>query len=98
MPRRASNHVHQASHVGSLRFPRRLRHGRTASNPRSGSEELINFSLLDYKGRYYELRRVDARAVVLFFTGNGCPVARQSIEKLKVAAKTLFRIRASSFG
>lgn len=48
-----------------------------------GSDELINFSLLDYKGRYYELRRVDARAVVLFFTGNGCPVARQSIEKLK---------------
>lgn len=49
----------------------------------SSAEELINFSLLDYKGRYHELRRVDARAVVLFFTGNGCPVARQSIEKLK---------------
>jgi peroxiredoxin len=51
------------------------------------SEELINFSLLDYKGRYYELRRVDARVVVLFFTGNGCPVARQSIEKLKSLRK-----------
>ncbi len=46
-------------------------------------DELINFSMLDYKGRYHELRRLDARAVVLFFTENGCPVARQSIEKLK---------------
>lgn len=43
----------------------------------------MNFSLLDYKGRNHELRRASARAVVLFFTGNGCPVARQSIAKLK---------------
>jgi len=47
----------------------------------------MNFSLLDYKGRSYELRRTDARAVVLFFTGNGCPVARQSIKKLKALRK-----------
>src|ERR1700733_4202162 len=51
------------------------------------SEEVMNFSLLDYKGRNYELRRADARVVVLFFTGNGCPVARQSIEKLKALRK-----------
>src|SRR5665213_13537 len=51
--------------------------------PASSGGEVMNFSLLDYKGRYYELRRADARVVVLFFTGNGCPVARQSIEKLK---------------
>src|SRR5580704_567472 len=50
---------------------------------RPSAEEIMNFSLLDYKGKYYELRRADARAVVLFFTGNGCPVARQSIDKLK---------------
>ncbi len=47
------------------------------------AQEVMNFSLLDYKGRYHELRRTDARIVVLFFTGNGCPVARQSISKLK---------------
>src|SRR5580658_7853075 len=52
-------------------------------SPRSQAEEIMNFSLLDYKGKYHELRRADARVVVLFFTGNGCPVARQSIEKLK---------------
>src|ERR1700761_7113816 len=46
-------------------------------------EELINFSLLDYKGRYHELRRLNSRVLVLFFTENGCPVARQSIEKLR---------------
>jgi peroxiredoxin len=47
----------------------------------------MNFSLLDYKGKYYELRRTDARIVVLFLTGNGCPVARQSIAKLKALRK-----------
>ena len=52
-------------------------------SPQSHAEEIMNFSLLDYKGKYYELRRSDAKVVVLFFTGNGCPVARQSIAKLK---------------
>jgi peroxiredoxin len=52
-------------------------------SPRSHAAEIMNFSLLDYKGKYYELRRTEARVVVLFFTGNGCPVARQSIAKLK---------------
>jgi len=42
-----------------------------------------NFNVLDLHGRNYELRRTQARAVVLFFTGNGCPIARKSIEKLK---------------
>ena len=45
--------------------------------------EVINFSLLDYNGKYYELRRADAKVVVLFFTGNGCPIARQCISKLR---------------
>jgi peroxiredoxin len=57
--------------------------GESTQPQHAASDELINFSLLDYKGKYYELRRADARVVVLFFTGNGCPVARQSIEKLK---------------
>src|SRR5580704_13556335 len=54
---------------------------------RPSAEEIMNFSLLDYKGKSYELRRTDARVVVLFFTGNGCPVARQSIKKLKALRK-----------
>ncbi|MDB6032885.1 MAG: thiol-disulfide isomerase [Verrucomicrobiales bacterium] len=45
--------------------------------------EVINFSLLDYKGKHYELRRTDAKAVVLFFTSFGCPSARQSLSKLR---------------
>lgn len=56
------------------RAPRRV-------EPRAG--EVVNFSLLDYKGKYYELRRADARVVVLFFTSFGCPIARQSIPKLR---------------
>jgi peroxiredoxin len=52
---------------------------RAASVP----DEAPNFALLDVHGRYYELHRTGARAVVLFFTENGCPVARQCIPKLK---------------
>jgi hypothetical protein len=49
----------------------------------AGAGEVKNFSLLDYQGRHYELRRTDARVVVLFFTGADCPIARQSAPKLK---------------
>ena len=45
--------------------------------------EVPNFALLDHKGNYHELHRTQARAIVLFFTGNGCPIARQSIPKLR---------------
>src|SRR5688572_21237368 len=45
--------------------------------------EVPNFLLLDYKGEAYELHRAEGKAVVLFFTGNGCPIARQSISKLR---------------
>src|SRR4051794_29263201 len=44
---------------------------------------MIDFSLLDYRGKYYELKQTEARVVVLFFTGNGCPIARQSISKIR---------------
>lgn len=47
------------------------------------AEDIPNFSLLDYRGKYHELRRAEGRVVVLFVTGNGCPVARQSIQKLR---------------
>jgi peroxiredoxin len=47
------------------------------------SKEVADFALLDFRGRYYHLKQTDAKAVVLFFTGNGCTVARQSIPKLR---------------
>jgi hypothetical protein len=47
------------------------------------ADEVVNFSLLDYRGRYHELHRTDAKAVVLFVAGNGCPIVRQSISKLR---------------
>lgn len=56
---------------------------RLPSRAESKAEETINFSLLDYKGKHYELRRSDARVVVLFFTSFSCPIARQSFPKLK---------------
>src|SRR5712691_11858484 len=51
--------------------------------PSSRPDEGINFSLLDYNGKDYELRRADAKVLVLFFTGNGCPIARQCVSKLR---------------
>jgi peroxiredoxin len=54
---------------------------------KEGKAEVPNFAMLDYKGRIHELRRTDAKAVVLFFTQNGCPVARQSISRLKKLQK-----------
>src|SRR6476619_52388 len=49
----------------------------------SGEGDVLNFSLLDYRGNHYELRRVDARLVVLFFTGADCPIARQNAPTLQ---------------
>ena len=49
----------------------------------AGPKEVPDFAMLDTRGRYYQLRRNDAKVVVIFFTANGCPVARQSISRLK---------------
>jgi len=46
-------------------------------------QDIPNFSLLDYRGKHHELRRTDGKVAVLFFTGNGCPAARQSVQKLR---------------
>ena len=54
----------------------------------AGGNEVMNFALADARGRLYELRRTDAKAVVLFFTASGCPVARQSYAKLRALRKT----------
>src|SRR5205823_7209048 len=50
-------------------------------------EEMPDFALLDYRGKEFRLRRADAKAVVLFFTATGCPVAEQSFERLKALQK-----------
>jgi len=50
---------------------------------RKPGEEVLNFALIDHLGKLHELRRTDARVVVLFFTTNGCATVRQSIWKLK---------------
>jgi hypothetical protein len=46
-------------------------------------EAVVNFSLLDHQGRHHELHRADAKVVVLFIAGNGCPIVRQSISKVR---------------
>ena len=46
-------------------------------------DEVPNFALLDIGGHYHEFHHTAARVIVLFFTENGCPVARQSLHKLK---------------
>ncbi|HMJ89332.1 MAG TPA: redoxin domain-containing protein [Candidatus Acidoferrum sp.] len=51
------------------------------------NRQVLDFALLDTKGRFHELRRTDAKAVVLFFTMNECPIARQSYSKLRELQK-----------
>src|ERR1051325_5020406 len=45
--------------------------------------EVLNFAMIDHRGRLHELRRMPGKAVVLFFTANECPIARQSASKLR---------------
>jgi hypothetical protein len=47
------------------------------------SRSVPNFNLVDLRGKNHQLRRTEAKAVVLFFTGNGCPIARKSVDKIK---------------
>jgi cytochrome oxidase Cu insertion factor (SCO1/SenC/PrrC family) len=53
------------------------------AEPSALSGEVLNFAMLDHQGRLHELRRMNGKAVVLFFTANECPVARQSASKLR---------------
>lgn len=46
-------------------------------------DEVSNFALLDQRGRMQELHRLPGEVVVLFFTANECPVARQCAPKLR---------------
>ena len=53
-------------------------------SPMQPAEVVPDFSLLDHQGRMRTLsRQTDAKAVALFVQGNGCPIVRQSVEKLK---------------
>ena len=47
------------------------------------AKEVSDFALLDFRGKFYQLRRSDAKVVVLFSTANECPIARQSIKRLR---------------
>jgi peroxiredoxin len=52
--------------------------------PRPAAPEAVpNFSLFDYRGQYHELHRANSKVVVLFIAGNGCPIVRQSISKIR---------------
>lgn len=57
--------------------------GAPSSQAAAWPDEVPNFAMLDIRGRYFEFHRTAARVLVLFFTENGCPVARQSLPKLK---------------
>ena len=61
--------------IGVLTLPAPLR----AEEPK----EVMNFALIDHHGDLRELRRSGGKAVVLFFTANGCPVARQNASKVR---------------
>lgn len=51
--------------------------------PSQAAREIPNFALLDLRGQNHEFQRAGGRAVVLFFTGVGCPIARKSAPKLQ---------------
>jgi hypothetical protein len=61
--------------------------GVTAQQPAADVAEVPNFALLDHHGRYRELHQADGKSIILFFTGNGCPIARQSVPKLRAIEK-----------
>src|SRR5438046_2208692 len=56
--------------------------------PSSAAGEVPNFAMIDQHGCLHELRRMGGKAVVLFFTANDCPVARQSARKIKALRET----------
>lgn len=51
--------------------------------PAFAAPEAPDFNLIDLNGHNHQLQRFEGQAVVLFFTGTGCPIARKSIPKLK---------------
>ena len=52
------------------------------------AREVPNFNLLDVHDKNHELFGAKGKAVVLFFTGSGCPVARKGVGKIKALEQT----------
>src|SRR5262249_34521321 len=82
-PRAASGDVHAQEPD-----PQPLAAASGATTPSSSSAKFVktapNFRLLDHEGRSHALYRQKAsKAVVLFSTGNGCPIVRKSYETLQ---------------
>ena len=63
---------------------------------RGAAASVANFNLVDQDDINHELYRAPGKAVVLFFTGNGCPVARKSAPKLN-ALKDEFEAKGVTF-
>lgn len=57
--------------------------GLATADPLLAERSISNFNLLDLRGVNHELYRAEGRAVVLFFTGTGCPIARKTMPRLK---------------
>ncbi|MBX7255790.1 MAG: redoxin family protein [Candidatus Hydrogenedentes bacterium] len=69
--------------VGALVFPFAAT-PEQAQDPTPLPAVAKNFRLDDHLGKSHELSRFrDAKAIVLFFAGNGCPIVRKSIPALK---------------
>jgi len=63
---------------------------------RGVAASVANFNLVDQDDINHELYRAPGKVVVLFFTGNGCPVARKSAPKLN-ALKDEFEAKGVTF-
>mgnify|MGYP002621554576 FL=1 len=51
--------------------------------PAEVAERVVNFQLIDANGTSHELYRYrDAKAIVLFYQGNGCPIVRQTFAEV----------------
>src|SRR5688500_4146688 len=56
----------------------------TRAAPARAGPHVENFALIDHEGSFRELYyHSDARAIVLFVQGNGCPIARKSLPALR---------------
>ncbi len=54
-----------------------------SAKPEKAENAVDNFHLLDHRGASRELyRQKHSKAIVLFVTGNGCPIARQTLPAL----------------
>ena len=62
----------------------------------AGRPTVPNFSLIDQDDANHELQRTPGRAVVLMFTGTGCPIVRKNASKFR-ALKDRFEAEGVTF-